>query len=53
MKNLRITVRVEEVDREKIELLKAKSQFKSLSHIMRTALKQFLDMQEVNQNATK
>ena len=42
MKNLRITIRIEESDRTQLEYLIANSQFKNLSHAIRTALKKFL-----------
>lgn len=42
MKNLRITIRIEESDRNQLENLIAKNQFKNLSHAIRIALKQFL-----------
>lgn len=42
MKNLRITIRVEESDRNQLEDLVAKNQFKNLSHAIRIAIKKFL-----------
>jgi len=43
MKNLRITVRVEPQDRQKIEALIQAGRFKNLSQVLREALKQFLE----------
>lgn len=43
MKNLRITIRVEEPDRKKIESLVQKGKYKNLSHVIRSALIEFLD----------
>lgn len=42
MKNLRITVRVEEPDRQKIEALIQAGKFRTLSQVIRTALTKFL-----------
>jgi Arc/MetJ-type ribon-helix-helix transcriptional regulator len=45
-KNLRITIRVEDSDREQIEALIKAGKFKSLSQVVREALKQFLEKQK-------
>jgi len=42
MSNLRITVRLEDCDREKIERLVQKGKFKNISQVIRQALKEFL-----------
>jgi len=42
MKNLRITTRLEESDRQKIEQLIKAGKFKNLSQVIRAALEQFL-----------
>jgi Arc/MetJ-type ribon-helix-helix transcriptional regulator len=44
-KNLRITIRIECSEREKIEQLINKGKFKNLSQVVREALKQFLEKQ--------
>jgi hypothetical protein len=45
MKNLRITVRVEEPDRQKIERLMHDGKFKNMSQVLRRALQEFLKTQ--------
>jgi Arc/MetJ-type ribon-helix-helix transcriptional regulator len=40
----RIAIRIQSEHRELIEQLIQKEQFKSLSHVMRTALREFLSM---------
>jgi Arc/MetJ-type ribon-helix-helix transcriptional regulator len=42
MKNLRITTRLEETDRAKIEQLLNEGKFKNLSQVIRAALAEFL-----------
>jgi len=42
MKNLRITIRLEEKDRERIEQLVNEGRAKNISQVIRTALEQFL-----------
>jgi Arc/MetJ-type ribon-helix-helix transcriptional regulator len=42
IKNLRVTVRLEEIDRNEIEKLVTNGKFKNLSHVVRTALTKFL-----------
>jgi len=42
MKNLRVTIRIEESDRSQLENLVAKKKFRNLSHAIRIAIKQFL-----------
>lgn len=42
MKNLRITVRVEPKDRQKIENLVEAGKFKNISQVIRAALRHFL-----------
>jgi len=44
-KNLRITIRVESSEREKIEQLINEGKFKNLSQVVREALKDFLSKQ--------
>jgi len=44
-KNLRITTRLEEADRQKIEQLIKEDKFKNLSHVIRQALTEFLSKQ--------
>jgi Arc/MetJ-type ribon-helix-helix transcriptional regulator len=42
-KNLRITIRVEESERQKIERLVETGRFRSLSQVIRVALSKFLN----------
>lgn len=42
MKNLRITTRIEEPDRQKIEQLIHEAKFKNISQVIRTAVAKFL-----------
>ena len=53
MKNLRITIRVETKDREKIDLLVEEGKVKSISHAVRTALDLYLEDLEVKNPASK
>ena len=53
MRNLRITIRIEPKDREKIELLVQKSKVKSISHAVRTALEVYLKDWDVKKPASK
>jgi len=52
-KNLRITIRVETKDREKIDLLVEESKVKSISHAIRTALDLYLKNLEAKNPASK
>jgi Arc/MetJ-type ribon-helix-helix transcriptional regulator len=48
-KNLRITVRVEAPDRQKVEELVASGQYKSLSDLLRDALTRLLKEGQANE----
>ena len=46
--NCRVALRLEALEREKIEQLIQERKFKNISQVIRTALKEFLDKPEVN-----
>jgi Arc/MetJ-type ribon-helix-helix transcriptional regulator len=46
--NRRIALRLEALEREKIEQLIQQRKFKSVSQVIRTAIKEFLDKPEAN-----
>ena len=53
MKNLRITIRLANEDRKKIDLLVKKGKIKSISHATRLALAQYIKDYEVKSVASK